>query len=478
MPTRGSQRAGLSELTAIRTKSLVDDPTGYLTTQSPGEDALARLPLTELRKASTALLENWSGLLDLSGRPPADHQHESAWNDGVVVVEGDLLVNVLVLHTAIWERDVWRALRQRKQSVSDAASLATGQMADRIVHAPLPATATVWDQRLLRYCAAYLVTRFTAWAAQGYRLRPEMPPAAAAVFEQFSHQGLVDLFDGYVNLIESEPRPDPFSDDWRRTVARFICRTALSELATCYRLVSSSEMALFHETPHHFPTSLLRPDELPLLASRHPTLIQRYGERQVDRTFEAQLALAMQALGFVVAATRSGERRVDLVCLSSSEVERATVLVEAKSSKKPYALPASDERALVEYVREVRRQLTTLPAMRLVLIVSGSASGTLSERLRHLEPDLGVALRFCPAAELASLIRIPGAVRGDAFMGHLLRATHVVPSGFAMNVLAAERQRQQAHVDLVRALLTPGRVTHTDPTPALPRRMAPDSAAG
>src|SRR6202041_1722740 len=93
------------------------------------------------------------------------------------------------------------------------------------------------------------------------------------------------------------------------------------------------------ETHSRGPFSLLRLPELQLLASQDPRMQQRYGPKQVEKNFELQLALLMQSFGFYVIRTRVGERTVDLICISGDPTASYTLMVEAKTSKAPYAMP-------------------------------------------------------------------------------------------------------------------------------------------
>src|SRR5437867_1365392 len=132
---------------------------------------------------------------------------------------------------------------------------------------------------------------------------------------------------------------------------------------------------------------MIKPSELPIIAARTPEVIQKYGEKNLECVFEMQLALLMQSFGFIVVQTRIGERRVDLIAISSGSYDPITCIVEAKTSRSPYALPVKDERALKEYVQDIRRSLTSLPPLKFVLLVSGAAARSLPARLHRVEAE-------------------------------------------------------------------------------------------
>jgi hypothetical protein len=55
--------------------------------------------------------------------------------------------------------------------------------------------------------------------------------------------------------------------------------------------------------------TLVAVEELSQLASRTPTVIERYGASEIEVRFEAQLALLMQSFGFLVVRTERAQRR-------------------------------------------------------------------------------------------------------------------------------------------------------------------------
>jgi hypothetical protein len=181
---------------------------------------------------------------------------------------------------------------------------------------------------------------------------------------------------------------------------------------------------------------------------------QLYGPKIVEKAFEAQLALLMQSLGFYVIKTRTGERTVDLVCISGDPTAPFTMMLEAKTTKAAYTLPTKDERALIEYVSTVQESLTTSPKLGLVLIVGSAASKTLGSRLRRVETTSGVAVRFCRAQELASLREsILGPLPLVLLKKELLSAPNIVPASFVKDIVHNLNERYAAQEALVRTFL-------------------------
>ncbi len=203
--------------------------------------------------------------------------------------------------------------------------------------------------------------------------------------------------------------------------------------------------------------SLVLTQELHLLAGRNDTILERYGEKQVEERFEQQLALLMQSFGFLVVATKRGQRRVDLVCLSpqtSRSEDAFTLLVEAKSTAGKYALPTRDSRAITEYVRDTRRALSTLPPVRMVLVVGPEITATVPAKLRALEADVGIPVRYAHAYLLAELRRrSPGPIPMGAFLRSAVQAGHVLDGAILRDVNEATRRVADAHTAFVTALL-------------------------
>jgi hypothetical protein len=206
------------------------------------------------------------------------------------------------------------------------------------------------------------------------------------------------------------------------------------------------------------PFSSIRLTELAPLANRDARLSKKYGNKRIEKVFEQQLALIVQSFGLYVVSTRTGQRTVDLICISADPTARFTFLLEAKTSARPYALPRDDARALLEYIREVRGGLTTLPPLHFVLMVGPSPSATLEKKLQGLEAEAGLPIRYCSANELAQLREVvAGPLPLNDFADHLLLASRVVPAGFAQKMRSRVDELRSSHEALVRTMLAPVR---------------------
>jgi hypothetical protein len=202
------------------------------------------------------------------------------------------------------------------------------------------------------------------------------------------------------------------------------------------------------------PFSAIKLGELDMLARRDPKITARDGDRYLARQYEHQLALILQSYGFHVVSTRPGERSVDLVCISADRNEPLTVMVEAKSTKRAYALPAKDERALKEYVEEVKRTLGALPKLKLVIIIAAESARTLEEKLGRLEIAVGTPVRFARAQSIASLReKLPGGAPLRLFVESLLEGPHVLPDDIGGAAIARFEAEENAYAFLVRTLL-------------------------
>jgi hypothetical protein len=206
------------------------------------------------------------------------------------------------------------------------------------------------------------------------------------------------------------------------------------------------------------PFSSIRLTELDPLANRDAQMSKKYGAKRIEKVFEQQLALIVQSFGLYVVSTRTGQRTVDLICISADPTARFTFLLEAKTSGRPYALPRDDARALLEYIREVRTGLTTLPPLHFVLMIGPSPSATLEKKLQGLETEAGLPIRYCSAHELAQLRDVvTGPLPLNDFADHLLLASRVVPAGFAQTMQSRVDELRSSHEALVRTMLAPAR---------------------
>ena len=196
--------------------------------------------------------------------------------------------------------------------------------------------------------------------------------------------------------------------------------------------------------------------ELSLLARRDPLVAEKYGDKNIEKLFERQLALIFQSMGFYVIQTKTGERTVDLICLYGDGNEGITILVEAKTSKEPYSLPSKDERALSDYVDDVRKNLVLLPRLKLVLVVGYDSTNNLSKKLKNLENSTStpIPIRFCKAQDIARLREsIPGVIPVKELIDLMISMSHVVPSDFVENIIEQNLCKQEACIEFVRKML-------------------------
>ncbi|MGH8685256.1 MAG: hypothetical protein ACREUM_07895 [Nitrosospira sp.] len=202
--------------------------------------------------------------------------------------------------------------------------------------------------------------------------------------------------------------------------------------------------------------SLVVVQELHQLAERSANVVKRYGEKHVEKRFEQQLSLLFQSFGFVVVATGSGERRVDLICFAPGVPGPGySMLVEAKSTKNKYTLPTKDSRAIEDYVRDAKSKLITLPPLKLVLIIGPEIAHTVPNKIRALEASTGVPVRYCDASLLARTRReLPGTLPLATFLNQFLESGPIIESSAIRSIVEADNLTRSAHVDFVKALLS------------------------
>lgn len=278
------------------------------------------------------------------------------------------------------------------------------------------------------------------------RLAKILSPASSQLptFESIAHLTAA-------SLAAIARRAEPGS--WQQTLIDDLLASRLALLANVY-----SESSDVHDpTIDAEPFFSLRLTELPALARRDPAMLKRWGVAQVASVFEHQLAFLVQSLGFYVASSRAGRSVVDLICVSSDPVTRFTFLLEAKSSRTAYKLPADDYRALVDYVADVRASLVSLPELRFVLLAAHEPGSTLATKLNRLQAQVGVPIRFCSALQLA---RLRGAISGVLQPRLLLRAVLesdiIVADDIVERIVAWDKEQRLATERLVRASLIEG----------------------
>ena len=143
------------------------------------------------------------------------------------------------------------------------------------------------------------------------------------------------------------------------------------------------------------------------------------------------------------------------MCISSDPSVHMSFLLEAKTSAKPYALPAKDGRALLEYVADARRALSTLPPLRFVLLLGHGPARTVEGKLARLEAAANVPMRFCAAQDLADLREsILGPAPLHALTDEILAGPHVLPRGFVSTVVRSHDAARTAHTAFVEEMLS------------------------
>ncbi|MFC3992634.1 hypothetical protein [Actinoplanes siamensis] len=223
------------------------------------------------------------------------------------------------------------------------------------------------------------------------------------------------------------------------------------------RAASEARDKLNRKMDELFTGSVVRTRELRQLANRSDSMVQRYGEKQVESRFEQQLSLLFQSFGFYVVSTAKGERRVDLICLAPAHGGPSySIFVEAKSTKGSYSLPTKDSRALEEYIQRTST-LTTIPPLRMVLIVGPAPASTIDAKLKSLEVATSVPIRYCEAAFLGSLRdSISGPLSFQDFLRELNLSMHVVDREVINKLRDADKSHRKIHTDFVTALLKAG----------------------
>jgi hypothetical protein len=197
--------------------------------------------------------------------------------------------------------------------------------------------------------------------------------------------------------------------------------------------------------------------ELAQLSERNAVLVDKYGDKQIEKRFEQQLTILFQTFGFLTVPAVSGEPVADLLCVCREGPEKFSFLVDAKSSKRPYSFPKADQRALLEYVQETKRSLIDLPPLRFAVLVGHGPGSTISAKLKELEGKAGIPLRFIAAADLAHLRgRHTGALRLDFFLETMMQATPVVSTDAWEQMLNRQSEFHETYTQFVRKMRTVG----------------------
>lgn len=424
--------------------SLAKDLAQIASLPRPESCSLTRVRPDQLVRAACRLCDNWTMLFEQYGSIVVSEVQAKCPGCGrVSTLAGSDLWNRALLcvggHLDFVMRRLMKDAPDNAANMSEAAA-AMLRAHDAIQGAPVPQSgeqsATYWSARALS--AIYTVGLIAATALHGF-VRVRVPHDLVRDVERSAHSGLANMAES----AEVSPRVE------QRLLATRMVRTIGQFLTAYYELHPRGNSQHLYG-----PFSSVRLPELSLLARRAPEVAKVYGEKRVERVFEQQIALVTQSLGFYVVPTREGERSVDLLCISADQGSRFVFLLETKSSRRPYALPARDERALVDYVGDVRRGLPTLGPLHFVLIVGPEPARTLGRRLTSLQSRLGIPVRYCPAREMAHLRELtPSLMPMSVFLHNILESPVVLPADFGKSLAAVYAQIQAAHQDLVRSML-------------------------
>jgi hypothetical protein len=188
----------------------------------------------------------------------------------------------------------------------------------------------------------------------------------------------------------------------------------------CQKEIVHQDLLDYASTEWNVNTSRLQ-----RLAKNDAQLQETLGARLYTE-FEKQLTLLFQSFGYLVSHTRLGQRRVDLVVAAPHPCPYV-FLVEAKSRQSFYSLPASDERALQDYVSTYQHTALTLPKLRFVIIVSSKPSKNMDEKLMKLSTLEGIPFRFVSAQELTRLRnKVSGAIPPKLLLDSILSSEFIL----------------------------------------------------
>ena len=281
------------------------------------------------------------------------------------------------------------------------------------------------------YTATVMHAQFLPW------MRATLPTSLLFEIERGLHGHLAELVDSVSKIALGTP------------VHRF--GTVLTSLAT--QQISAAYAMPLKVSERRVPGRDLL-DSLPALASRTEEATRTFGLKQIETLFAQQLALMAQALGFLVVPAKVGERQGDVICISNHPYTRGVFLLEAKTSRKPYALPVDDQRALHEYVKTLRATTYHLGDLQFVLLVGPVAAVRLEARLKALEATCRVPVRYCP---IEHLVRFRagwvGPVDAGRFIGAILRGDHILSSRTFVDLDAELRAEASALDAFVRTAL-------------------------
>lgn len=212
----------------------------------------------------------------------------------------------------------------------------------------------------------------------------------------------------------------------------------------------------FKTSEEHLPGafSYIKTGELSPLAARSKSVLSKYGEKNVATQFEFTMSLVIQSFGFSVVNAERGEKAIDLICISNDSNCKFTMIIDAKSSSSNYALPASDERAISEYIATISNRFVQLPNLKIALIVGPSPSKTLPEKLKALNATLSVPIRYLEARTLARLReQLVGKLDLGDFLNTLLTSNLIISPSDLDKLILRQHEREKNLTVLVKSVL-------------------------
>lgn len=421
--------------------NLPDDLAAIATLSAPDEDAIKATKKEDLLVIAENFAKLWRDLIFEKVRIPDDAEVDCCLPCGAQkVLKGDELFARLLLSLGGYYSTAVRYL-------VDSGVFPLGQPCPGEKESfQLMRSHNIGEWPVERiWSAALLRSYYIGLGSVRYmRVLPMQPEHLTARFEPLVHRAVRYLVDDI----------DLARYGYQRKLAYLLATDLLGQLELYYTAKCDSTLGN-HSLDPNSPFAMIKLTELPELASRDPKLLQRYGERRAEMMFEQQLSLFLQSLGFYVVPARTGESVVDMICISRDQLYPCTVLVEAKSSARPYALPTRDARALRDYVDNTRRSLATLPPIRLLLIVSGTPAKTLARKLQSLESEVSLPVRFCPAHAILRLrLGMPGSAPMDSLIRTVLEGHHVLDTETLSRVANTYSRQQEAHSMLVKTMMS------------------------
>lgn len=402
----------------------------------PPDSSWAKASTATLRRFNTKYLELWISLFEEAIPAPNAPRHREPTNSTMHLCREDwesAWATLLCYHSSVF---TWLIFRNSTLDEGLAAALLRmDAISKNIGQARIPKYRRwAWE-----FSGLYIHQVAILCALHGLRKNDHVPLGIVYNLEMQYHQMMPRLFRMGLQARAKTPK----------NASSLVIGYILHATSDIYRHVASTvDMGCLYG-----PHSMIKPSELDSLAARSLSMRRKYGDKRISFVFEHQLALILQSLGFYVIKTRTGHRTVDLTCVSPDPRARATLLIEAKSTCDKYSLPASDERALRDYIRDTRKRLSTLPPLRAAIIVSSKSGPNMQNKLANISAQEGVPVRFLAASELGRIREFLDAPFDHAsFIEYVIAAPPVLPKGVSTVICDVMRQNQEAHATLVNQL--------------------------